>query len=225
MNPRPSVEIPVATPIRILHVLRSIDPVDGDLPRMAVRMAVEQVSAGCHVTVVTMDTADVMVHAQAEYGGLPGYNRLHIIHSHDRASLAYVFGSNAMQWLRPMVPMVRILHVHGMWEALLHRAARLGRRNGVPVVVTPHSNRPPPAPAWLGGPLRAALRVGWSDMLRQAALVHVLDGDDARHLEHLGVRANVRCIPDGESMARRILEEYPVGGESKGSPAADLRLK
>lgn len=204
--------------MRILHVLRSIDPAGGNLPRVAVRIAAEQVSAGHHVTLVTMDTAGVMVQAQSEFGGLPGYNRLHIYHSHDRASLAYIFGNNAMQWLRPMLSKVGVIHVHGMWEALLHRAARLGRRKGIPVVATPHPGLAAPAPMWLGGPLRATLRMGWSGMLRQADLVHALDGEEVRHLDRLGIRSNVRCIPVDAAMARRVTEEYPVAATPAEAP-------
>jgi hypothetical protein len=87
--------------IRILHVLRSIDPSGGDLPRVAVRIAAEQVSVGHHVTLVTMDATGVMVRAQAEFGELPGYNRIHIYHSRDRDSLSYIFGNSAMQMAAP----------------------------------------------------------------------------------------------------------------------------
>lgn len=203
--------------IRILHVLRSIDPADGDLSRVAVQIAADQASAGHHVTLVTMDTAEVMVRAQQEFGVLPGYDRLHIYHSHDRASLAYILGSNAMQWLRPMLSKAGVIHVHGMWEALLHRAASLGRRKGIPVVATPHASRPAPAPGWLGGPLRAMLQRGWSGMLREADMVHAMDGEEVRHLHRLGIRENVRCIPVDATLGRRVTQEYPFAAAAAAS--------
>ena len=203
--------------MRILHVLRSIDPADGDLPRVAVQIAADQVSNGHHVTLVTMDTAEVMVRAQQEFAVLPGYNRLHIYHSHDRASLAYIFGSNAMQWLRPMLSKAGVIHVHGMWEALLHRAASLGRQKGIPVVATPHACRPAPAPGWLGRPLRATLQRGWSGMLRQADVVHAMDGEEVHLLNRLGIRENVRCIPVDANMSRRVTEEYPFAAVAAAS--------
>ena len=199
--------------IHILHVTRTLDPGEGLQPRLAVRIAAEQAEAGHKVTLLTMDNANVMVHAQREYGHLAGYQRIHIHHSHEKFGCSYLFGNSAIQWMQPIVSRLSVIHLHGMWEALLRRAAKLGRMHGVPVVVTPHPCQGAYAPRFAQPLLDLMMRASWSGLLRRAAMVHAMDEEDERRLRAMGLRENLYHVPDGREMTERVTHSYPLGGK------------
>ena len=211
--------------IRILHVTRTLDPSEGLLPRLAVRIAAEQAEAGHNVTLLTMDNTHTMVHAQQAYGHLAGYQRIHIYHSRERGGLSYLFGNSAIQWMRPIVTRLSVIHLHGMWEALLRRAAQLGRKHGVPVVVTPHPCHAAPAPRFTRPVLDLMMRVSWSGLLKQAAMVHALDDGDERRLREMGLRENIFHLPDGMELAARVTHSYPLGGKLPKAVACALAAR
>ena len=212
-------------PIRILHVTRTLDPAEGLLPLTAVRIASEQAEAGHHVTLLTMDCTGVMVSAQRAYGQHPGYARIHLYHSHDRGSWSYLFGNTAIQWMLPIAPQLSVIHLHGMWEALLRRAAMIGTRHAVPVVVTPHPLRAPPAPRCTHALLALAMRFKWVSLLRQAAMVHALDEEEDRRLREMGLRDNIYHVPDGRELAERVTHSYPIGGKLPKAVACALAAR
>lgn len=212
-------------PLRILHVTRTLDPEEGLLPRIAVRIASEQAEAGHQVTLLTMDCAGVMVSAQRAYGHHPGYARIHLYHSHDRGSLSYLFGNTAIQWMLPIAPRLSVIHLHGMWEAVLRRAAAVGARHAVPVVVTPHPLLAPPAPRCTHALLALVMRMRWSALLRQAAMVHALDDEDDRRLREMGLRDNIYHVPDGGELTERVTHSYPIGGKLPKAVACALAAR
>lgn len=197
-------------PIRILHVIQTIHPVESACSRLAVLMAASQAADGHHVRMLTEDCAATMILAEKAFESYHGFERLRITHAFENGKLGYILGSHAAEHLPGLIANSDILHIHGVWEALLHRAARIADRKGVPIVVSPHGFKC----VHLIGILRPLkgllLAMGWKRLLHHAALVHALDTDEEQKIGRLGVRSRVRVVPDSLEIGNDLLKVYPL---------------
>ena len=194
----------------ILHVTRTLHPVECPISRLAAMIAAAQAAAGCRVCILTEDNAQTMVLAEKAFEAYDGFNRVRIIHAHDRDKLGYFLGSHAIEQLPGLLAKADILHVHGVWEVFLHRAARMASRRRIPVVVSPHGLRN----AMLEGALRPfqglLLSLGWKTLLRRAALLHALDEDEENTLGRMGFKDRVRVVADSLDMGNDLIGAYPA---------------
>lgn len=197
-------------PIHILHVIQTIHPVQSASSRIAVLMAASQAAKGHHVQILTQDNAATMILAERAFESYDGFRRISITHAHDPAKIGYFLGSHASVYLPGLIAKIDILHVHGVWETLLHRAAILASRNSVPIVVTPHGLKK----EIFEGPLRPLkgllLSVGWKKLLQHASLVHALDSEEEEEIGRLGIQDRVRVVPDSLDIGTDLLEIYPT---------------
>ena len=158
---------------RLLHVLQSLDPASGGVAAACSRLAAGQGQAG----------HGVLVYARRG--------------RHGPASEAM----SCMGTLAEAVAEADCVHLHGVWDAILFRAALAARRAGVPYVITPHGMLDPWSLAQKGLKKRIALALGYRRMLDQAAALVALHGDEAASFRSLGLRAPVAVVPNGVSLA------------------------
>ena len=157
---------------RLLHVLRTLDPASGGVAAACSRLAASHNKAGYSVRVY------------AEYGR----------HNSGRDVIA------CTETLSVAVAEADCVHLHGVWDAILFRAARAARRARVPYVVTPHGMLDPWCLAQKGIKKRIALAFGYRRMLDGASTLVALHGDEAASFRRLGLRAPVAVVPNGVSL-------------------------
>ena len=63
-------------PIRILHVIQTIHPVESASSRLAVLMAASQAADGHHVRLLTGDSAATMILAEKAFESYDGFRRI-----------------------------------------------------------------------------------------------------------------------------------------------------
>lgn len=197
-------------PIRILHVIQTIHPVESACSRLAVLIAASQAADGHQVRLLTGDSAATMILAEKAFESYDGFRRILITHAHDHDKVGHILGSHAAEHLPGLIDKTDILHVHGVWEALLHRAAMIACRKGVPVVVSTHGLKN----ALFTGPLRPLkgllLAVGWKKLLQHASLVHALDAEEEEEIGRLGIQERVRVVPDSLDIGAGLTGIYPL---------------
>src|SRR5947207_14473446 len=113
--------------LRILHVTSGIDPRQGGPSTALLAMTAAQVDAGLHVTLASTFAHDF---------------RDELVQRLRAASVnVELIGptSRPLAWHRQIKPMLRrliadadVVHVHGLWEEIQHRAAVESRRASVP---------------------------------------------------------------------------------------------
>lgn len=180
----------------ILHVIRSLDPDQGGSSVVAASLAAAQASQGNSVALAFHESATnaralaqlletVPNHAQLMFHPIPLKNRLPLaIPELSRRLMDIVRGRD-------------IIHLHGVWDPILHVAANAADKLGIPHVVTPHGLLDP----WCLGQKRlkklAALRLYAANTLSTAHFIHTLTRDEAKAVHGLNLTNRVVVIPNG----------------------------
>ena len=181
-------------PGRYLHVVRSLDPSAGGLPAVVRQLTGELAARGHAVAVVADDVpAGAAPPAGVTVTALPP----------GRAGLA------------GRVAAADVVHLHGVWDRVLYRAAAAARRAGVPYVVTPHGMLDRWCLAQKKWKKRVALALGYRAMLDRAAVLHLLNRDEAAALEPLGLTAPTRVVPNGLDLA--AVDPLPPAAEFRAA--------
>lgn len=120
--------------IRVLHVIPGLDAVTGGTVTALMSMAVFQARAGLKVTVAATWVG--------EEPPRDGERRL----VDAGATVRFVGPARGPLLLHPdlagtldeLIAQSDVVHAHGVWEEIQHRAAAIARKRGVPYVVSPH---------------------------------------------------------------------------------------
>lgn len=218
--------------MRILHVIDSLDPSGGGPPRVAVQLAATMARAGHEVRllsrrldgeVVIDDSADGGLlgrvgdewRSRSAFAHVPGLERVERIVADLGAGWRGFFPRRLRSKLESLVSESDVVHLHGVWDALLIRVSAACRARGVGYVVRPAGMLDPWSlgQRWLKK--RLALWMGYRRMLDEAMFVHVLNAHERAFIERLGLRSATEVIPNGTF--REWLEAPPARGRFRAA--------
>jgi glycosyltransferase involved in cell wall biosynthesis len=205
-------------PMRILHVISSIDPRAGGTTTAVAGMAGFQAEAGLSVTVAATygRRFDDSVAKQLERRGVT----VRLV-GPARTPLAYHPGIKPL--LHELTRNTDVVHIHGLWEEIQHRAARVAHAQGVPYIMTPHGMLDP----WclnqskLRKKIYLALRLRRD--LNQAAAMYFTTQQERKLIEPLDLKPPAIVEPLGvdldefKSLPERgtFRAKYPQLGEKR----------
>jgi glycosyltransferase involved in cell wall biosynthesis len=166
---------------RVLHVITSLNRGAGGPASAVLGMAKSQADAGLNVTLLTGFTQNEEP-PRADAIGRATPIRIGPCHG----PLARASGMSAQ--VDRAVANADVVHIHALWEEILHQAARAAQRRGVPYLITPHgmldrwSLRQSRFKKWLYLAWRARKN------LRRAAAFHCTSRTEAQEVDarHLG---------------------------------------
>lgn len=97
-----------------------------------------------------------------------------------------------------------VVHIHGVWPYWLHRAQAWARREGIPVVLSPHGMLAP----WAMAHKRWKKVLPWLAYqrgdVRRAALIHTTAEQETEWVRALGFRNPVAEVPLGTDLPSRL---------------------
>jgi glycosyltransferase involved in cell wall biosynthesis len=180
--------------MRIAHVISSLDPSMGGLPKSAVAQAAAQSLLGHETCLVYFEGSDSSLNLAEAYSPFPGFERIQLIPLKGKGLLK-LLSSDLVKALKSFRP--DILHTHGLWEPLLAHAQRFGLKHHIPFVVFPQSMLHP----WQAQNHRVAkwilmVGLGWKRRWEKAAFIQVLSDEEAKHWIALGIE-HTQKIPNG----------------------------
>lgn len=182
--------------MRILHVIIGLDFADGGPPVVATRLAAAQAHLGHDVHMALYSCpADAQTNQQLK--SLPHWEKVQV-HPFPRAGkLERLRGTEAARGLAPLVAGADVVHLHNVWEVILLRAASAARAAGKPYLIIVNGMLDPWALAQKPWKKRLALAMGYRRMLDQCAMLHLLNSEEQRLIEPLGLKAPSMIIPNG----------------------------
>jgi glycosyltransferase involved in cell wall biosynthesis len=198
--------------MRIVHVVVSLDPNQGGLPAVATRLAAAQAAAGHDVSLVCHESAGPG-REQAVNDSLrtiPGINRVKIINVPAIVKFGLLVPKQTHEILRGQLANADVAHLHGLWEALVRAASIEARRLRVPFILTPHGMLDPWSLRQRALKKKLALLLTYRKMINSAARLHLLNDDEARLIEPLRFKPQVRVIANGVFLEE--IEPLPAKG-------------
>jgi glycosyltransferase involved in cell wall biosynthesis len=168
--------------MRILHVIAGLNPQAGGPPAIAIRLAAAQAQLGHAVTLAAIIPAPA-----TSLASVPGSSRITMRCGPDLAGplLAGIVGA------------ADVVHIHGVWDSLLRRAARAAHRAGVPYVFTPHGMLDPWSLNQKQLKKKIALALGYRRILQRSAFLHALTAGEMQSLNLLRLDRPVEILPNG----------------------------
>jgi glycosyltransferase involved in cell wall biosynthesis len=183
-------------PLRILHVVESLDPAMGGPPVAALKLATAQARQGDDVHMASYRVPGAERDIAAFFEETPEVARVHQ-HFLPPASLAErLLAPGVAEAVPSLVGGMDIVHLHGVWAPMLIRVARECRRLGISYVVTPHGMLHP----WALSQGWVKKRIGlWVNrqMLDGALFVHALNGEERAAVERLRLEAPIEIFANG----------------------------
>jgi glycosyltransferase involved in cell wall biosynthesis len=205
--------------MKIVHVIASIDPAGGGPPQVAVRLAAAQAQLGHKVELVTYraDSAGEE-RTLSQLSGVPGFDGVAIHALRGPGRHERFFARQAEALLGDIVPSGQWLHLHGVWERMLHRAAAIACRHSVPYCIRPAGMLNPWSLKHKRWKKSLALNLGVRRIIDRANFIHCLNSDEAALVAPLGLRPPRLVFPNGV-----FLEEFarlpPTGTFISSRPA------
>ena len=176
-----------------------MDPATGGPPAVAARLAAGQASAlgsAGSVTILTHESPGRQTQIQQSLNGIPSIQSVAFIDV-DLPKFGAWIAPKAAAMLRQQVSKSDIVHLHGVWDPIVWKAAALARGARVPYIVTPHGMLDPWCLQQSKLKKQVAMLVTTRRMLSRAASLHLLNDDESRLIEPLNLPTPRRVIPNG----------------------------
>lgn len=183
--------------MKVVHVIASIDPKNGGLQAVAMRIAAAQSALGIEVHVVSYGGPSVVMQVQAIGEGIPHFFDIHWHLMPEPGKIEQFFCLEGRRMLREVFKGATFVHIHGVWEPFLVHASKIARMNGIPYCVCPAGMLDHWSLAQKSWKKRIALRVCYRKMLNGAAFLHVLNVDEVSAIEPLELKSPKLVIPNG----------------------------
>ena len=125
--------MPDAPQLHVLHVASGIDPRQGGLTAAIAGVIAAQLQAGVKVSFVstTGPNADPAIADRLARDGAS-------VRTIGPCASILTWHRDIKPTLSSLIPGVNIVHIHGVWEEIQHRAARISHALGKPYLFTPH---------------------------------------------------------------------------------------
>ncbi|MEM9065859.1 MAG: glycosyltransferase [Planctomycetota bacterium] len=181
--------------VRVLHVIKTIDPAGGGVPAVVACLAASQASAGHEVSVMCHPTPEADERVDKFLESTPGASGVRFVYTPETTNPfgRLPQGSDAAS----AIEACDVVHIHGVWDPILAVVAREARRASKPYVVMPHAMLDRWSMAQKALKKKIALALVYKKMLDCAAFIHALNTDEIRGMSPVGITARKEVIPNG----------------------------
>lgn len=191
--------------MRVLHVVPSIDPRYGGPVVALLGLSEAQVSLGIQATVLYTQEAD----ADTSVSEMLGERGVRIRMGGEPAS-PFVPNPALVKSVHEEVASADVIHIHGVWEDIQHRAAQAARKAGKPYIIRPCGMLDP----WSlsQGRMKKRLYMQWRlrNNLRHAAALHFTTDSERDLTSPLKLMTPSIVEPNGVDLAE--FQTLPAAG-------------
>ncbi len=196
-------------PLKILHVIPTLDPQAGGPPLIVSHLAAAQAMLGHDVHIMTYRSTPAGLDRIISENRQHGFDRITQHHLPSISLGEQITGKNAAAMANALVPKMDAVHLHGVWESQLYRTAAIARKHEKPYMILLNGMLFPWAMARGQLKKKLTLLAGAQQMLTHGIL-QFGSQDEQLAAQRLGYTNRGVIIPNGASP-----EEYenlpPVG--------------
>lgn len=184
--------------MRILHCLGSLDPADGGVPKIAVRLAAAQAALDHEIHILVYRREKAQAAIERELREIPGHERLRLTYLPEADRWERTTAIGARRAIRAVIERFDFLHLHDLWLPLSRVAAVEAHRSGVPYTILLNGMLDPWSLAQKAWKKKLGLlALGYRKMLDRAAFLHAGNEDEVRLIRPLGLQPDPCVIPNG----------------------------
>ena len=183
--------------MNIVHVIGSFDPAKGGPQAVVVRLAAAQAALGHEVTIVSYSDDEVNYRASKATATIPDFAKVRTFLLPMPDIREKLLGSRASKAMTALICAADFVHMHGVWETNLLRAAMLCRRYAVAYCICCCGMLDLWSMQQKSWKKQLALKLGFRKMLNGAAFIHALNQDEIDLMRPLGLRPPAIIIPNG----------------------------
>lgn len=177
--------------MKILHVISSLDLTSGGPSKSISDLALNQSLRGHNVTIFTQISFEPFLRESPNPNLKIQFTKKNSL-KHDLNNL--IKAEN-----------FEILHGHGIWEMPVHYMAQLGRKYGIPYVITPRGTLHPWALSLKKWKKKLAMLFYQKKDLEKAFCLHATSGIEAKYFRDFGIKIPISVISNGID-----LKEFPL---------------
>lgn len=177
--------------MRILHVIREMDPKTGGPPRVVEGLAVASAQAGHDVEIAAIGTATAQWPRLSQNGV-----KLNLF---EASPPGFLGGSAGLSnFVNRVAGRFDVIHVHGVWDKCLRDAGQAAQREGKPLLISVHGMLDPWSMRRSRLKKTAALHLlGVRSFLDNASAIFCGTADEAAKAEPLHIRAPIGVLANG----------------------------
>jgi len=183
--------------MKIIHVIGSFDPAKGGPQAVVVRLAAAQATLGHDVTIVSYSDDEVNYRASKATATIPDFDKVRTFLLPMPNFQEKLLGSRASKAMQPLIRAADFVHMHGVWETNLLRAAMLCRRYKVAYCICCCGMLDRWSMQQKAWKKQLALKLGFRKMLNGAAFIQALNQDEIELMRPLGLKPPSIIIPNG----------------------------
>lgn len=183
--------------MKIVHVIGSFDPAKGGPQAVVVRLAAAQASLGHDVTIVSYSDDEINYRAAKATAVIPDFGKVRTFLLAMPNRREKFLGNRAADAMSPLIRAADFVHMHGVWETNLLRAAMLCRRYEVAYCICCCGMLDVWSMQQKKWKKRLALQLGFRKMLDGAAFIQALNQDEIELMRPLGLKPPSIIIPNG----------------------------
>lgn len=183
--------------MKIVHVIASIDPQNGGLQAVAMRIAAAQCAIGLDVHIVSYASTAVTTQVMDIGRRIPNFQDINWHLSPDPGSIEKLFCFRGRQALKKAFENAAFIHIHGVWEPFVLYASKLANAARIPYCVCPAGMLDHWSLRQKSFKKKLALHLCYRRMLNNAAFLHVLNVDEVAAIRPLDLRSAKLVIPNG----------------------------
>jgi glycosyltransferase involved in cell wall biosynthesis len=175
---------------RILHVIQTLDPAAGGPPAICAGLVKAQLAGGWSAAVLTSSSSPT-----------DGLKNLPVYIVRSPRPIDLLIRRSSRTEVAARVAEADVIHMHGIWDPLLHEAANQAARLGVRYVVMPHGMLDPWSLSQKRLKKHLALTLFVRRYLNRAAALHWGTDDEQRLSAWLRLIPKSAVIPNGVNLA------------------------
>lgn len=181
------------SPMRILHIVQSLDPAGGGIARVVPDLAAELARAGEQCRIATL--------VGGRFGNPPEVPGVEVLKFPPNGTGSLGRSREFNSRITDLIREADVVHLHGLWSGQNWAAGAAARQLRRPCVISPRGMMMPWA--WNRGWWKKR-PFGWlfeHRNLRQAARLHVVSESEAAAVRALGFNDRITCISSGLHVA------------------------
>jgi glycosyltransferase involved in cell wall biosynthesis len=183
--------------MKIVHIIDSLNPAHGGPSVSSPSLAAAQSELGHDVSIVCqLDNGAIGGNDTAGIN-IPNFSSVQLHRIPKSGILDDFFAATAAKKLKDVVHQCDIMHLHGIWDPILLRAAKIGLKFEKDFVFAPRGTLHPWSLAQKRWKKQIVLNFILKRVLAKSAFIHALNEAEAHFVGSLGLKTPVKIFPNG----------------------------